>query len=225
MGLFDRHPAEHAAETGAGRDQRAGLLREHPQVVRDRVLAGQRAGRLGDLPVDQPGERVGLDADGLDAELGDHVGGAGEEVVADQDGDRVAPARVGAGRAAAHQRLVHDVVVVQRREVGELDHRRGEHHLLVVRVAEVSGQRHEQRPEPLAAGIDEMPGGLGDQRVGARDRVDQHRLDVPQDRRDAGLQLRIGEAQADRRAEALGRYHGINDAIAALVAGGGPGLA
>ena len=32
-------------------------------------------------------------------------------------------------------------------------------------VAELGGEQHQQRPEPLAAGLDEVRAGLGDERV------------------------------------------------------------
>ena len=73
--------------------------------------------------------------------------------------------------------LVHDVVVVQRRQVGELDDDGGRHDAGRGRVAELRRQQHEQRPEPLAAGVDQVPGGLGDERVVALHRVVQRRLD------------------------------------------------
>ncbi len=69
-----------------------------------------------------------------------------------------------ASRAAAHLALVDDVVVQQRRGVHELD-RGGE---LDVAVAAIAGEpRHrerEHRPQPLAAGIDQVVGDLRDHR-------------------------------------------------------------
>ena len=55
------------------------------------------------------------------------------------------------GRAAAQRRLVHHVVVVERREVGQLDDDRRRYDAGRRRVAELRGEQHEQRPEPLAA--------------------------------------------------------------------------
>ena len=57
-------------------------------------------------------------------------------------------------RPAAHGGLVHDVVVVQRREVGQLDHDGRRDDAGRLGIAELGGQQHEQRPEPLAAGGD-----------------------------------------------------------------------
>ena len=75
------------------------------------------------------------------------------------------------GGAAAQRRLVHHVVVVQRREVGELDDDRGRDDAGRRRVAEVGGEQHQQRAEPLAAGLDQVAGRLGDERVRALDGV------------------------------------------------------
>ena len=68
-------------------------------------------------------------------------------------------------RAAPHGRLVHDVVVVQRGEVGQLDDHRGRHDSGRARVAEVRGEHADQRPEPLAAGVDQVARGVGDELV------------------------------------------------------------
>ena len=59
---------EHGPEPPGRGHQRRGLLRHHPQVVLQRVLAGPRADGLGDLPADQPGERLGLDPDRVRAQ-------------------------------------------------------------------------------------------------------------------------------------------------------------
>ena len=60
-------------------------------------------------------------------------------------------------RAAAQRRLVHHVVVVERRQVGQLDHDGRGHDARRGRVAELRGEQHQQRPEPLAAGVDQVP--------------------------------------------------------------------
>ncbi len=113
--------AEDDADLGRGRDERAGLVGEHLQVVRDRVLAVARADGLVQLAEAQALERVGLEAEGALAEPRDDLARAREQQVAGEDRDGVAPDRLGAGHAAAHLRLIHDVVVVERGEVGDLD--------------------------------------------------------------------------------------------------------
>ena len=94
------------------------------------------------------------------AEVGDDVGRRAEEQVADQDRRGVAVGGVGAGGAAAHVGLVHDVVVVERGEVGQLDPGRRGDDALVDAVAELGREQREQRPEPLAAGRGEVRAGL-----------------------------------------------------------------
>ena len=69
------------------------------------------------------------------------------------------------GRTAADGRGVHDVVVVQRREVRQLDDDRGVAHLRPRRVAEVAGEQREHRPHPLATGLHEVPAGVVGQPV------------------------------------------------------------
>jgi hypothetical protein len=167
------------------------------QVVRDRI-GRPGADGLGDLPVDQPGEGTGLDAYRVDAELGGDVRRAGEEEIPDQDRDRVAPAGVGARRAPPDLGLVHHVVVVERRQVGQLDDRRRQHHLPGAPGAELGRDGRQQRPEPLAPGVDQMPGRLGDQRVVTVDRDAQPLLDLSEGGHDRRLQLRVGEIEAYR---------------------------
>ena len=163
-GHLGRGPGEHRSEPARRRDQRPRLLFHHPQVVRERILARRGTQGLGDLSAHQPGERVRLDPDRLIAEVGEDLRRTGEQEVAGEDGDRVGPPGVRARVAAADRRLVHHVVVVQRGQVGQFDrHRRGDDPP-VARVAEVGRKQHERGTEPLAPGVDQMPGRLGQQR-------------------------------------------------------------
>ena len=70
-------------------------------------------------------------------------------------------------RPAPHGRLVHHVVVVERREVGQLHHHGSGHDHRRRRVAELRAERHQQRPEPLAARLDEVRAASVTHRVGA----------------------------------------------------------
>ena len=98
-----RGAGEQAAEPRRRGDQRAGLLGDDVQVVLDRVAAA-RPDRLGDLAVHQPGERPRLQPHRLGPERSGDVRRPREQIVADQDRDRVGPAGVRAGRAAPHGR-------------------------------------------------------------------------------------------------------------------------
>ena len=64
---------------------------------------------------------------------------------------------------AARVGLVHDVVVVERGQVGQLHHHRGGHDPGRVRVAELGAEHHQQWPEALTAGLQQMPGGVRDE--------------------------------------------------------------
>ena len=197
----------HRAEPPRRGDQRAGLVRQDADVVRDRVLALARADRLADLAGAQPLERAGLDAHGLGAEVGQEVRGPGEQEVAGEDRHGVVPAGVGRGRPAAQGRLVHDVVVVERGQVGQLDdHGRG-HDSGCRRVAELRGQQGQQRAEALAAGVHQMARGVGDERVLADHRLAQ---EVPPRRPAAppmwASSCRIGQEQPLRSARGQGGH-------------------
>ena len=177
------HLGSGAAEDGAvargGGDQRAGLAGHDVEVVLERVLAGAGLERLEDLSLDQPGEGLRLDAYGVGAQLGGQLGGLREQEVAGEDRDVVVPAGVGRHRSTAQLGLVHHVVVIERGEVGELDDaRRGDHVVDVGMLAGLGRQQHEQRPEPLAAGLHQVAGGLGHEARPAADVSRQRLLDL-----------------------------------------------
>jgi hypothetical protein len=161
-------------------------------AILDRVVVRVRTDRLADLAGDEALEGAGLQPDGFRPEVGEDVGCTREQEVAGEDRDVVVPAGVGAGRAPAQRSLVHHVVVIKRREVGQLDDHRGGHHTGSPHVAELRGQQHEQRPEPLPAGPDEVPGRLGHERVLALDRIVQRRLDGFHPAAQVGFQGRVG---------------------------------
>ena len=130
------------------RDQRARSCRRGRRGSA-RPGRGRRAGPAVSRiwPVTSRSNASGLDAYGLGPEVGQDVRGAGEQEVTGEDGDRVAPAGVGAGHAAPHLGLVHHVVVVQRRQVGQLDHHRRR-----ARHPARTGRRTGRPASPAAAG-------------------------------------------------------------------------
>ncbi len=190
---------EHGAEAGGGGHQRAGLVGEDGQVVVDRVLVRRGADGLPDLAGDQPLEGAGLDPDGVGPEVGEEVRGAGEQQVAGQDRDAVGPPAVGAGGTPPDDGLVHDVVVVERREVGQLAHHGRPGHLGRAGVAELGGQQGQHRPEALAARGHQVAGRLADERVLAADRLDQRRLDGGQALGERLAEGTRGQPGTDRR--------------------------
>jgi hypothetical protein len=173
-------------------------MSEHPQVVLDGVLAVGGPGRLRDLALDQPRERAGLQGGGLGAQARREVRRAGEQVVASEYGDGVRPPRVGGRRSAPDVGLVHDVVVVERGQVGQLDDHRCVEDPGSARVAELRGQQRQQRPEALAAGLDQVARRLGEHRVRADDDLAQAGLDVLQPVLDVLRQGRVGGVEGAR---------------------------
>ncbi len=147
----------------------------------DRILAVGGPAGLGDLALDEPGEGVGLQRHVVDAEGGHDRGRPGEQEVADHDRHRVVPAVIGALGPSAQVGLVHHVVVIEAGDVGQLDDQGGPLDGIGVGVrVQLRGQHHEQRPEPLAAGVDDVRGGLGDERGVAEGGRGQPVLDASQ---------------------------------------------
>ncbi|SKX16042.1 Uncharacterised protein [Mycobacteroides abscessus subsp. massiliense] len=54
------------------------------------------------------------------------------QIVARKNGDFVVPHSIRGMHTAAHQRTVHHVIVIERCQMSDLDHRRREHHLRIV---------------------------------------------------------------------------------------------
>ena len=154
-----RRVGEQHADLGRGGDERSGLVGEHLEVVVDRILVVTRTDRLVQLAEAEPLEGLGLQLEGLEAERRPDLARAGEEQVAREDRDRVAPDVLGTRHAPAHLRLVHDVVVIQRGEVRDLDGLSGEDHLGRVALSELSGEQGKRGPHALAAGIEEVAAG------------------------------------------------------------------
>ena len=107
-----------------------------------------------------------------------HLERLAEQEIADQYARLVAPQHARRELAAPHLALVDDVVVQQGCRVHEL-HRRRELDVAVPRIMGELRHRHGQhRPQPLAAGADQMIGDLGNHRhLGAGPRQDR-RIDA-----------------------------------------------
>ena len=100
-------------------------------------------------------------------------------------------------RAAAHLRLVHHVVVVQRRQVHQLDDGARDGDLPGVGFrAELRGQHREQRTEALAAGLEQMLNGLGHQLVGLAQLGGHQLLDARHPVADIGGERGVTEVHA-----------------------------
>ena len=107
----------------------------------------------------------------------------------------VVPAGVGRLGTATQVRLVHHVVVVERGEVGQLDDTCGGHHAVGVGITGLCGQQHQQRPEPLAPGLEQVPGGLGDEPGLALDVAPERYLHLIHLVAEAAFELRIEDLE------------------------------
>ncbi len=149
----------------ARREEGGGLGGDHLQIG---LLAGGRVVRGDELQHLALGDHRGgfrEDAQHVERAVLDHeLKGAAEEEIADQHRRLVAPDRIGGGKAAAEIGGVDHVVMQQRRRVDELD-RGGERQMAAARVAaELRRGEGQHRPEPLAAGRDDMAGHLRNER-------------------------------------------------------------
>ena len=119
--LGARQAAGEGADAARRRHQGGGLAGDGGEVVVLGALGAEGGPHLGHLALTQPAQGVGQQAGDLGAERGGDLGRAGQEEVAGHDGHEVAPAGVHALDVAPHGGLVHDVVVVERGQVDELD--------------------------------------------------------------------------------------------------------
>ena len=85
----------------------------------------------------------------------------------------------------------------QRGEVGQFDGGRRRHDPLVAGIAEVRGEQDQRGAEPLPTGVDEMPGGLGEQGLLGDRGLGQHLLDSDEAVGDVGCEGRIGEVNGN----------------------------
>ena len=157
-----------------------------------RVSARRARQGLVELPHAQALEGLGVSHDGLRAEGRHQLGGAGHEDVAGEDGGGVAPHGLGARGTAAQRGLVHDVVVVEGGDVGQLHGHTGVADLLAGgqgRVAELGGQQGQDRTQALAPGLGQVRGRRVDGLVGAGDHLHEAVLNGLESGDDARLQL------------------------------------
>ena len=156
--------ADDAADAAGGGEQRRRLALDRGEVARLGAADVVGVAQLVHLALAQPADRGGQQAGHLGAEGGRDLGRLGQQEVAGQDRLEVAPAGVDARRSPPGVGLVHDVVVVERAEVDELDGHATEDHVVADRrldprrvIGQGGGRRdREQGPRPLAAGGDEV---------------------------------------------------------------------
>ena len=197
-------PAERRADLAGGGEQLGGLGADHREIF---VLGGRRVlggGELHHLALGDDGGGRRQDVERLQrADLDHHLERLAEQEIADQHARLVAPQHAGGEPAAPHLALVHHVVVQQRRGVHELD-RGGELDVAVARIAgELRHREREHRPQPLAAGRDQVIGDLRD-----------HRHLRPGPRQDRGVDpLHVGGDELDQAVDGGGRsaFEGDDD--------------
>ena len=139
----------------------------------------------------------------------------------------VVEAGVGRVLAAAQERLVHDVVVVERGLVGELDDAGCGDDLVGERVrSALGGQQHQQRPEPLAAGLQQMRGRFRDERRAAAGVARQLLLHDRQPSAQPLLELGIGDREGEFRGSVGGcaGAHPMNPPASTNRLSTGPGI-
>ena len=148
---------------GGGLEEQRGLAADHLHVLTFADLAVAHIGQLHHFAF---GDRVGgVGENGHDLHLPqlDHeLKGPRVEEITDQNTGRVAPRRVGGRPAPSQQRVIHHVVVQQRGGMQELDDGGELDVIRAVVAAAVGGQEHEQRPQPLAAGLHDVLADLFD---------------------------------------------------------------
>ena len=130
----------HRRDPAGRRKQGSRLGRDDREILILVRLDAALGGQLLDLALGNDRRGVAKDLEHAQAAVLDHqFEGAAEQEVADQNGRRIAPDKVGGPLAAAKAGAVDDIVVKQGRGVNELD-RRGE---LLVPGAAISEQRRD----------------------------------------------------------------------------------
>ncbi len=194
--------ADHPADAARRAEQRGGLPLDRRRVVLFRPGHVEQVLQLEHLPAAQLTDRVGEQPGDIGTERRRERRGAGEEEVAREDRDDVAPARVDAGDTAPRLGLVDHVVVVERAEMDELARHAAGHDVVadgfVAPRRRVSGTQGEGRPDPLAARGDQVRSDLGEEPVVVADRGPQCVLDP--------LEVTVERRERER----LGRIHGNN---------------
>ena len=163
-----RRAGEHRAEPAGGRDQRAGLVGEDRR-------GSASTGSSPSAGPDGLADLAGAPAARRSAPGSARPPGRGRRAISDARANRKSPVRIatvlsqraladGAPRRSGASSITSSWYSVAR-WVSSTTTAAGDQHRPASRVAELRGQQHEQRAEPLAAGLDQVAGRLGDERV------------------------------------------------------------
>ena len=186
VGPLGADVAEHAADLRAAAEQVGGLAADDLEVLvlGDVDVAG--LGELVELPFDHAQRDVAEHPDDLQRVLRErHRHRLDVEVVAEQHGDVVAPARMHGEAAAAQVGAVDDVVVHERGGVDELDDRGVEHGAIALVAAQPGRHQQHGGAHALAAAVLDVAAHLGNQRDARLDVADElllDRLEITADR-------------------------------------------
>src|SRR5699024_8084152 len=120
--------------------------------------------------------------------------------------------------------LVHDVVVVEAREVGQLDPGRGRDDLVGDPLSELGDEHRQHRPEALATRPGQVQVDLGDELVLVAGTLVDQPLDPLQPCGEAGVQRVAGLREAeDRRRRAHVAHRGMKTLDCSSTSSSGPG--
>ena len=150
---------------GRGCEQRGGLAGDGGQVGLLGTVYIEGMAQFANLALAQRGDGGGQQSGHLRAQIRRDLRGPGQQVVTGQDGFEVAPAGVYALDSPSGLGGVHDVVVVQGPLVDQLDGHTAPDDVSRGRarlgVQYLGGGHGQGRSYPLAAGIDQVTGDLG----------------------------------------------------------------
>ena len=208
VGLIDqirRNPA-------AGAEEQRGLALDDVEVVVDGEIGAAVLLERQDLALDHLDGRRRQQPQHIEIGLGQrHRHRVHEDVVADQDGEVVAPAVVDRRPAAADFGLVDDVVVNQRGVVDELDHRAVGDVAMPFVAQHFRDEQEQRRAEALAAAgedvVADVLDGL-DVRLEIARQLDLDELELRRDEIEEALGAR---ELFDGRAAGWGRRHGAQN--------------
>ena len=195
-------------DAAAGAEQRGGLAADHVEVIIEREIGAAVLFLSEDLALDHADGHVRQQAQNLEIPLGQrHAHRMHEDVVADKDGEIVAPAIVDGRAAAADLRLVDDVVVHQRGGVNELDDRAVDDVAVALVAQHLRDEQQQGRAEALAAAGQDVIAHVADGRNLRLEVAPQLVLDELQFRRD-GLEEALHARELLGEGRRIGQAHG-----------------
>ena len=118
----------------------------------ENILVFAYTGCFVELSQHQALEGLRLNFHGSRAQIGDQQRGTGENEVARQDGDGISPNGLSGIDAAAFGCIVHHIVVVEGRQMGEFDDHRSLNHVVVNLSVHGGGKQSQEGTHALSTG-------------------------------------------------------------------------